>query len=74
MAELFAMLSSITPLVLTYNEQANLSRTLERLNWAKEVVVLDSFSKDKTCEIARSHSNVRLIQRVFDTFAGKKTF
>ncbi|MFZ4763679.1 MAG: glycosyltransferase family 2 protein [Roseimicrobium sp.] len=55
-----------TPLILTYNEEPNLRRSLERLQWAAEVVVLDSFSSDATEAIARSFANVRYVQRKFD--------
>lgn len=59
-------LEEITPLILTYNEEPNLVRCLERLDWAREVVVLDSLSTDATTEIARRFSNVRVEQRPFD--------
>lgn len=58
--------SQISPVVLTYNEEANLARVLGRLAWAAEVVVLDSFSTDRTVEIARTFPNVRVVQRRFD--------
>ena len=60
------MISDITPLILTYNEAPNLRRTLEKLSWAKEVVIVDSFSTDETIEIAGGFSNVRVVQRRFD--------
>ncbi len=63
------MLDRITPVVLTYNEEPNIARTLSRLTWAKEIVVCDSFSTDRTLEIVRSFSNVRLVQRAFDGHA-----
>ena len=63
------MLDLITPLVLTGNEEPNIARTLGQLRWAREVVVIDSFSTDRTVEIARSFANVRLLQRPFDQFA-----
>ena len=56
----------VTPLILTYNEEANLARTLDRLTWASRVVVVDSFSTDKTVDIARSFENVDVVQREFD--------
>ena len=58
---------AVTPLVLTYNEQENIGRTLAALGWAEEVVLVDSFSTDATLEIARAaHPNVRVVQRKFD--------
>lgn len=61
------MTSDITPVVLTFNEAPNLGRTLARLTWAREVVVLDSLSTDETLSIARTYPNVRIAQRTFDT-------
>jgi glycosyltransferase involved in cell wall biosynthesis len=61
------VLDRITPLILTYNESANIGRILEQLRWAKDVVVVDSFSDDDTVEIASGFSNVRVIQRPFDS-------
>lgn len=60
------MLSEITPLILTFNEEANIARCLERLTWAEQVLVLDSFSTDRTVEIAASFRNVRIEKRAFD--------
>ena len=64
----------ITPLILTYNEAPNIGRTLERLAWANEVVVVDSFSTDDTLPIARGFPNVRIVQRPFDSFADQCNF
>src|SRR4026208_66795 len=59
-------LHRITPLILTYNEAPNIARALGRLSWAREIVVVDSFSDDETCEIASSFPRVRVVQRTFD--------
>src|ERR1039458_5356751 len=61
-------------LILTYNEAPNLRRTLERLTWAGEIVILDSFSTDATLAIAREFPQVRVVQRKFDSFAGQCNF
>lgn len=63
------MLEKITPVVLTYNEEPNIGRVLERLHWAKEVVVVDSISADRTAEIVSSFPNTRMVQRRFDAHA-----
>src|SRR5205085_10348182 len=65
----------ITPLILTFNEEENIARTIGKLSWAKEVVVIDSGSTDQTIELARtSHPNVRVIERTFDTHAAQWNF
>lgn len=68
------MLDQITPLILTHNEAANIARTLERLSWAREIVVVDSFSDDETLEIVSGFSNASVIQRTFDSHAGQSNF
>jgi len=64
-------LDCITPLVLTYNEEVNIGRTLDRLSWASRIVVVDSYSNDDTVEIAKSYPPVDLLQREFDDFASQ---
>jgi glycosyltransferase involved in cell wall biosynthesis len=68
------VLADITPVILTYNEAANIGRSLERLTWAKEVVIVDSASTDDTLAIAGRFPNVRTVQRPFDTHAQQWRF
>lgn len=68
------MLDQITPLILTYNEAPNIGRTLERLTWARDIVVVDSLSDDETLEIVSQFPNARVYQRAFDTFASQWSF
>jgi glycosyltransferase involved in cell wall biosynthesis len=68
------MLDRITPVILTRNEEDNIERTLARLTWAREVVVVDSESTDATAAIARRFPNVRVLQHVFDSHAAQWTF
>src|SRR5215217_3615658 len=68
------MLDQITPLILTYNEAPNIGRVLAGLSWAKDVVVVDSFSDDETVELATSFANVRVVQRVFDNHRNQWEF
>jgi glycosyltransferase involved in cell wall biosynthesis len=68
------MTPAITPLVLTFNEAPNIARTLSRLSWAKDIVVVDSGSTDATREIAAQHSAVRVFQHPFTTHAEQWNF
>ncbi|MBE9196775.1 glycosyltransferase family 2 protein [Synechocystis sp. LEGE 06083] len=68
------MLESITPLILTYNESPNIERTLQKLQWARRIVVIDSFSTDATLDILKRYSQVEVIQRKFDTHAKQWNF
>lgn len=61
------MLEQITPILMTYNEQPNIERTLTKLYWAKDIVIVDSFSTDDTVNIIQQFKQVRLFQRSFDS-------
>ena len=68
------MTASVTPVILTHNEEANLARTLEGVAWARDIVVVDSFSDDGTLAIAARFENVRVFQRRFDSHANQWNF
>ncbi len=68
------MLDYITPLILTFDEAPNIARVLDRLTWAKRVVVLDSFSADETEAVARRYANVAFFKRRFDNHATQWNF
>src|SRR5437016_2752751 len=58
----------ISILILTLDEEENLPACLESLKWSDDIVVLDSFSNDKTVDIAKA-AGARVIQRQFDNWA-----
>lgn len=68
------LIDRITPLIITYNEAPNIGRTLEKLRWAKRIVLLDSGSTDATADIASRFPQIELVQRRFDSFAGQCNF
>jgi glycosyltransferase involved in cell wall biosynthesis len=67
-------LDGITPLILTYNEEANIGRTLAGLAWARRIVVIDSGSTDRTLEVLAADPRVEVIYRPFDNFADQCNF
>jgi glycosyltransferase involved in cell wall biosynthesis len=67
-------LNEITPLILTYNEQANIDRTLAGLDWAQQIVIVDSGSTDSTAELAKKHLNVNFVQRPFENHTSQWNF
>ena len=49
----FSMTISVA--IVAMDEEANIGRTLASVRWADEIVLVDSGSKDRTCDIAREH-------------------
>ncbi len=68
------MRSRITPVLLTFNEAPNIARTLARLSWAGDIVVVDSGSTDATREILARYPQVRVFERPFTTHAEQWNF
>src|SRR5687768_18542611 len=63
----------VSVLVLTLNEEINLQRCLDSVAWSDDIVVLDSFSTDRTVEIATA-AGARVIQRKFDNWSGHQNW
>jgi glycosyltransferase involved in cell wall biosynthesis len=61
-------------LVLTFNEEPNIASTLDGLSWAKNILVIDSGSTDRTLEIVSAYPQARVVYRRFDSFAGQCNF
>lgn len=64
---------SVSVLILTLNEETNLRDCLASLAWSDDVVVFDSFSTDRTCEIAAA-SGARVVQRKFDNWSAHQNW
>jgi len=61
----------LSALVITFNEEMNIYRTLDSIRWVDDVLVLDSGSTDKTLDIVREFENTRILYRRFDSFANQ---
>ena len=59
--------------IVSLNEEANLGRTLESVKWADEIVVVDSGSTDRTCEIARQYC-AKVVVEPWRGYAAQKNF
>lgn len=61
----------ISACVICFNEERKIRRCLESVRWCAETVVLDSFSTDRTVEIAREYTN-RIHQHEWLGYVGQR--
>jgi glycosyltransferase involved in cell wall biosynthesis len=61
----------VSVLILTLDEEVNLPGCLASVAWSDDIVVFDSFSSDRTVEIARA-AGARVVQRAFDDYAAQR--
>jgi glycosyltransferase involved in cell wall biosynthesis len=64
---------SVSAIIVCYNEEENIGRCLKSLQWCDEIVVVDSFSTDRTVEICRQFTDI-VIQREWAGYRDQKAF
>lgn len=73
-SEVPSPIPSVAVIILTYNEETNLPFALASVEgWAREIFVLDSFSTDRTVEIAKA-ARCQVSQHRFEDFAKQRNF
>lgn len=65
------MAPTLSVVIITQNEEANISRTLESVAWADEIVIVDSGSTDNTVALCR-HYTPNVIHQGWLGFASQK--
>lgn len=63
----------LSVLIPTLDEELNLPECLASVGWADEVFVVDSFSQDRTLEIARA-AGAQVVQHPFEGYARQKNW
>jgi glycosyltransferase involved in cell wall biosynthesis len=65
-------MADVAVIVLTYNEERNIAQALGSVSgWAKEIFILDSFSTDRTLEIAQPYG-CQIAQHKFENYARQR--
>lgn len=67
-------LHPVSVMILTKDEEINIRACLECLGFSDDVVVFDSYSTDKTLDIASEFPNVRVVQRKFDNWSAHQNW
>jgi glycosyltransferase involved in cell wall biosynthesis len=63
----------ISCIVITKNEEKNIADCLESVKWADEIIIVDSYSEDKTCKIASQFTS-KIFSIDSDSFAEKRKY
>jgi glycosyltransferase involved in cell wall biosynthesis len=63
----------LSVIITTFNEEVNIGDCIESVLWADEILVVDSFSKDKTVEVAERYP-VKVLQREYFGSAAQKNW
>ncbi|MEH0157765.1 glycosyltransferase family 2 protein [Limibacter armeniacum] len=66
-------MQKLTAIIPTGNEEHNIEAVLESVSFADEVIVVDSYSTDRTVELASKHTNC-ILMREFDYPSSQKNW
>jgi glycosyltransferase involved in cell wall biosynthesis len=66
-------MKKITAIIPTFNEAHNIKAAIHSVNWADEIIVVDSFSEDQTVEIAKMNG-AKIFQRKYVNSANQKNW
>lgn len=64
----------ITAIILTKNEEKNIVDCLESLYFCDEKIIIDDYSSDRTCEIAKKFKVKVFKRKLNDDFAAQRNF
>ncbi|MFT6630315.1 MAG: glycosyltransferase involved in cell wall biosynthesis [Bacteriovoracaceae bacterium] len=67
-------MEKITAIIPSFNEEHNIKSAIESCLFADEIIVVDSFSTDKTVEIVRSYPQVTLLEHEYIHSAAQKNW
>lgn len=66
-------MNKLSAVILCFNEEAMIEDALVSVKFADEILVVDSFSTDRTLEIAHKHTD-RIVQHKFEGYAAQKNW
>lgn len=66
-------MTKITAIIPTLNEEIHIEAAIKSVDFADEIIIIDSYSKDNTVTLAEKY-NVKIIKRKFDDFSSQKNF
>ena len=66
-------MAKLSTIIITKNEELRIEKCLQHLSWVDEIVIVDSYSTDRTLSICKTYTD-RVYQRNFDSFENQKNY
>jgi glycosyltransferase involved in cell wall biosynthesis len=66
-------MSKLSVVIITKNEEKNIRACLETIEWADELIIVDSFSEDKTVEIGKKFTD-KIFLKKFINYSEQRNF
>ena len=63
----------VSAVLVCFDEEENVERCLQSLAWADEIIVVDSFSQDRTVELSRKYTN-KIFQREWSGMVQQRAY
>ncbi len=64
--------NKISGLVITLNEELNIQSIINNLDFVDEIIIIDSYSTDRTVEIVKTNKKARLVQNAFENYSAQR--
>ena len=64
----------LSVLIITLNEELHIKSLLNDIDFADEIIVIDSYSTDRTVNIIESFENIKVIQNHFVNYTAQRNF
>jgi len=64
----------LSVLIITYNEENHIAEVIDDLDFADEIIVVDSFSTDQTPQLVKASGKAQLIEHAFINYTDQRNF
>lgn len=64
--------NKITGLVITFNEEKNIEEVILNLDFVDELIIVDSYSTDKTIDIIKKYPKVKFVLNKFENYTSQR--
>ncbi|MCL5438711.1 MAG: glycosyltransferase family 2 protein [Patescibacteria group bacterium] len=70
-------MDKISVIILTKNEEKNIIDCIESIKWVDEIIIIDDYSSDRTCDLVKSFKDQKILiyeKRLENDFSAQRNF